>query len=194
MRSLLRYGLILGFICLIATGLLALVNRLTLPQITTQLTRETEESLKEVLPQADRFEPVKQNNEIIYYRALDTNGALIGAAFKASAKGYSSVIETMVGMKTDGTINAIKILAQNETPGLGSRITEVKTDTTIFDFFKGKKPDNTRKPWFCEQFSNKNITGFSGIQAITGATISSQAVIDSVKEKTQEIKRLLNGN
>jgi Na+-translocating ferredoxin:NAD+ oxidoreductase subunit G len=194
MRSLLRYGLILGIICLVATGLLATVNQLTLPQITNQLNRETEESLKEVLGQAERFEPVKQNNETIYYRALDTDGGLIGAAFKASAKGYSSVIETMVGMKKDGTINAIKVLSQNETPGLGSRITEVKSDTTIFDFLKGKKPDNTRKPWFCEQFSNKNAADLSGIQAITGATISSRAVIDSVKAKTQEIKRLLNGN
>jgi electron transport complex protein RnfG len=194
MKSLLRYGLILGLICLVATGLLALVNRLTLPQITSQLNRETEESLKEVLPQAGRFEPVKKENEIIYYRALDKNGDLIGAAFKASAKGYSSVIETMVGMKKDGTINAIKILTQGETPGLGARITEIKNDTTIFDFFKGKRPDNTKKPWFCEQFSSKNIADFSGIQSITGATISSQAVIDSVKEKAQEIKRLLNGN
>ncbi|MCK9594268.1 MAG: RnfABCDGE type electron transport complex subunit G [Candidatus Omnitrophica bacterium] len=194
MRALLRYGLILGLICLVATGLLAIVNRLTLPQITIQLNRETEKSLKEVLPEAASFEPVRQNNGIIYYRALNGTGGVIGAAFKASGKGYSSVIETMVGMKKDGTINAIKVLAQNETPGLGSRITEIKDDTTIFDFIKGKKQDTAEKPWFGEQFSGKDIRGLSGIQAITGATISSQAVIDSVKEKTQEIKRLLNGN
>jgi electron transport complex protein RnfG len=88
----------------------------------------------------------------------------MGAAFKASGKGYSSIIETMVGMLKDGTITAIKVISQNETPGLGARVAE---------------------PEFTGQF--ENIKDLSGVSAITGATISSRAVINSVEKKDKEI-------
>ena len=185
------YGLKLGLVCLVATGLLATVNSITLPKIKLQAEKELEESLKEVLPQGEKFEAVKKQDVIIYYKVFDKKGEFLGAAFKVSAKGYSSIIETMVGMTKDGTINAIKVLNHNETPGLGSRITEVKEDITIFDFIKGKKSTGIKKPWFQEQFSNKKIPEFDNIQAITGATISSKAVINSVKEKAQEIQALI---
>jgi Na+-translocating ferredoxin:NAD+ oxidoreductase RnfG subunit len=44
---------------------------------------------------------------------------------------------------------------------------------------------------FTGQFSKKNIQGLSQVQAITGATISSRAVIESVKNKAEEINKLL---
>ena len=191
MKSVIRYGFILSVICLVATGLLSFVNSFTKTRISQQAQSEIRDSLKEVLPDAALFEPVKSKEEILYYKAIDENKNLLGVAFTASKKGYSSDIETMVGMKPDGTITAIKILNHNETPGLGSRITEVKDDTTIFDFLKGKRKTEFRKPWFQEQFSDKKISGLDDIQAITGATISSKAVIDSVKIKAQEILKSL---
>ncbi|HRZ14684.1 MAG TPA: RnfABCDGE type electron transport complex subunit G [Candidatus Omnitrophota bacterium] len=193
MKTIVNHGLILGMICLVATGLLATVDKATRPRIEAQARLELENSLKDVLPEAVSFEPVTapENNTLLYYKGLDAARALIGVAFTAQGKGYSSMIETMVGMKPDGTITAIKVLNQNETPGLGSQINEVKTDVTILDVFKGKKPDTARKPWFTEQFSQKEATGLEGVQSITGATISSGAVIDSVKQKSRQIKELL---
>lgn len=170
MREMLRYGFILAIICSLAGGLLAGVNSLTKSRIMAQAQAEEDASLKEVIPGAERFEAVKSGDEIIYYKAEDREGRLIGAAFKASGKGYSSSVETMVGMLKDGTISAIKILSQNETPGLGARVAE---------------------PSFTSQFSQRNIRDLSQVQAITGATISSKAVIDSVKEKAEEIKKLI---
>jgi electron transport complex protein RnfG len=195
MKSIIRYGFILSVICLVATGLLAFVNSFTKTKINQQAQAEIQDSLKVVLPDATLFEPVRSKDEILYYKALDANKNLLGVAFTAKNKGYSSDIETMVGMRPDGTITAIKILNQNETPGLGSKITEVKDDTTIFDFFKGKRKTESKKPWFQEQFLNKKISELDDIQAITGATISSNAVIISVKIKAQEIlKSLENEN
>lgn len=170
MKEMLRYGLILALICIVASASLALVNSLTKSRIIAQAQTEEEASLKGVLPQGVRFEPVKSGSDIIYYKAYDKEGKFIGVAFKTSGKGYSSTIDTMVGMEKDGTINAIKILNQNETPGLGARITE---------------------PSFIRQFTKKNIQGLNEVQAITGATISSKAVIDSVKKKAEEIKVLI---
>jgi electron transport complex protein RnfG len=168
MKEMIKYGLILALICIIASGLLACVNTLTKPLIIRQAQLEEEASLKAVFPQAETFQPIKKDETIIYYQALDKSGIRQGVVFKASGKGYSSTVEAMAGMLEDGTITAIKVVAQNETPGLGSKITEAR---------------------FLEQFSNKK--DLSGIQAISGATISSRAVINAVKEKAAEIRGLI---
>jgi electron transport complex protein RnfG len=193
MKSLLRYGVILGLICLVATGLLATVNFFTKTRIAAEVQKEIQISLKEVLPEALNFAEIKFQNETLYYKGFNQDKSLAGVAFLARAKGYSSEIkiETMVGMRPDGMINAIKILTQSETPGLGSRICEIKDSTTIFDLFKGKHPDSYLKPWFQEQFFNKKSSDLDGVSAITGATISSRAVINSIKNKALEIQKLI---
>jgi len=170
MKEMVRYGFILTLICSVAAGLLAGVNSLTKSRIIAQAQAEEEASLREVIPQGEYFEIVKSDSDIVYYKAYDKQKKLIGVAFKAAAKGYSSTIETMVGMKTDGMITAIKVLNQNETPGLGAQVTEAS---------------------FTGQFSHKKLQDLNQVEAITGATISSKAVIDSVKKKAEEIKVLL---
>ena len=170
MKEMLRYGFILALICFVASASLALINSLTKSRILAQAQVEEETSLKDVIVTGERFEPVKSGSDIIYYKAYDKDGKFLGTAFKAQGKGYSSAIETMVGMNKDGTITAIKILNQNETPGLGARIAE---------------------PDFTGQFKNKNWQTLNEVNAITGATISSKAVTDSVKKKAEEIKALI---
>jgi len=170
MKEVMRYGIILSLICVLSAGLLAGMNSLSKARILSQAQAEEEMSLKEVLPQGVKFEAIKSGNDIVYYKAYDLDGKFVGVAFKAEAKGYSSIIETMTGMSKDGQIIAMKILNQNETAGLGTRVVE---------------------PEFTRQFANRNIQDFSSVQAITGATISSRAVIDSVKKKGQEIKNLI---
>ncbi|MCX5695720.1 MAG: FMN-binding protein [Candidatus Omnitrophica bacterium] len=127
-----------------------------------------EADFKEVLPQASSFTPVEKDKVVLYYKAEDREGKLIGAVFKAVGKSHSSNIETLVGMLNDGTITAIKVLSQNETPGIGSRITESA---------------------FTDQF--RNIKDVTNVQAITGASVSSYTVIESVRKKAEEIKELL---
>ncbi len=192
MKEMTRYGLILALICVAASASLATVNSLTQPKILAQARLEEENSLKEVLPEGVNFEPVKPGEDILYYKAYDKDSKFIGLAFKASGKGYSSVIETMVGMKKDGTIAAIKVLNQNETPGLGARVVEASDDTTVWDILRGKKKDKeVKKPWFQGLFADKKVSDLKNIEAIAGATISSKAVIDSVEKKAQELKRLI---
>jgi electron transport complex protein RnfG len=129
---------------------------------------QDEADFKELIPEGVNFEAVTSGGQVIYYKAYGQQGQLIGVVFKASGQGYSSTIETLAGMLKDGTITAIKILSQDETPALGGRVAE---------------------PDFTGQF--KHTKDLSNIQAITGATISSRAVIDSVEKKAQEIKALI---
>ena len=170
MKEMIRYGITLSFICAVAAASLATVNLMTKSRIIAQAQAEEGTALKDVLPQVVRFEPIKKDGETLYYKAYDAQGKFSAVAFMAAQKGYSSVIQTMVGMSRDGTISAIKVLSQNETPGLGAGI--VSAD-------------------FCGQFSNKAIDKLGEVQAITGASISSRAVIDSVKNKAQEIMELV---
>jgi electron transport complex protein RnfG len=171
MKEMMRYGFILAFICVVASGLLAGVNALTRPKIIAQAQLEEQAALKEVMPLAVRFQAVKAdiNKDTLYYKALDSQDKLIGFVFKASQKGYSSTIETLVGISLDDKINAIKVTSQNETPGLGTRVTEEK---------------------FKNQFSNQNSLDLMNVSAITGATISSRAVMNSIMKKAAEIKEL----
>lgn len=170
MKEMMRYGFILALICVVAAGLLAGVDLLTRPKIAAGAQAEENASLREIMPTAIRFEAVKRIEEILYYKALDDQNKIIGFVFKASGKGYSSIIETLTGIFLDGKISAVKIISQNETPGLGMRVTENE---------------------FTHQFSNQNSADLSGVQAITGATISSRAVMNSVMKKAGEIRELI---
>jgi electron transport complex protein RnfG len=172
MRETARYGFILAFICVVAAGLLATVNMLTGPKILAAALSEEQAALKEVMPLAAKFTAVKPDpaKEILYYKAFDKQGKLMGFVFKAGGKGYSSVIQTLAGIFPDGKISAIKIISLNETPGLGMRVTEDK---------------------FTDQFNQQNSLDLSGVQAITGATISSRAVMNSVMQKAEEIKEFI---
>lgn len=174
MKEMARYGFILALICVIAAGLLAGVNKMTGPKILAAAQAEEQAALKEVMPLAAKFIAVKPaaDKEVLYYKAFDSQDKLIGFVFKASGKGYSSVIETLAGMFLDEKISAIKIISLNETPGLGMRVTEDK---------------------FTGQFNRQNLD-LAGVQAITGATISSSAVINSVMKKAQEIKALIKND
>ena len=199
----LRYILTLTVICLITATLLAGVYHLTQPKILEQKRRQEQQALKEVFAEAGYFKPVLKGEKILYfkaYRDVDEK-KILGYAFKAQAQGYSSIIETMAAVDTQGRITGVKILSQNETPGLGARINEVLAQETFWQAVKSlyrqaeKRPKKSDEPWFCAQFKGKEIEDLiviqspteKNIQAVTGATISSQALTDSVREKAKEI-------
>ncbi|MDD4955210.1 MAG: RnfABCDGE type electron transport complex subunit G [Candidatus Omnitrophica bacterium] len=170
MKEILKCGLILCVICVVASGLLAAVYSFTSAQIDKQNKNETGEALKQVMPRAIRFEAVKSGEEITYYRCYGKDNKVNGFIFKAKAKGYSSEIETLAGLSLQKKITAIKVISQNETPGLGTRVT-----------------DET----FSQQFTGKSAGDISQVSAISGATISSRAVIKSVEEKLKELQKIL---
>jgi len=146
----------------------------------------------------NRVEPVEEDGVVKYWEVFRGSSSKVqGYVFIAKKYGYSSVIETMVGMKKDGTITGVRMLSQSETPGLGAKITEVVSDRTISKalkqfFSKEREIEKERSPYFTEQFNGCNIYKLefcedTGVHAISGATISSKAVLDSIREKGLEI-------
>lgn len=172
MKDVRKFTLTLFLICAIAAGLLAFVNMLTKPKILAQAKTEEGLALKDVMSGVVSFQEIKKDGECDYFKALDKDKKIIGYCFLAKKHGYSSDIVTMVGINSGGEITGIKILDQNETPGLGARIVEVR---------QGEKT-----PWFGAQFKSQNVSDLK-VDTITGATISSKAVIDSIKEKAKSV-------
>jgi len=195
--SIIKSGITLFFITLIAILLLVTVDSITKPTILLQKELEVSKSLKTVLPQAVKFSEKIVGDKIIYYKGLKENDLLYGYAFISSAKGYSGNIELIAGVDLNGTIQGIKILKHAETPGLGSKINEVKSEKTILSVIKGEKVEEKNIPWFCEQFIGKKISNLevlktaseNKIQAITGATISSKAVTKAVREGIKKLRQ-----
>lgn len=193
MKIILKFAFILFLVNLIAASILAATYGFTKTRIQKQQDAIKEEALKQVMPETvgDKIEPVKKDGVVKYwkvFKAKDTSVA--GYIFASKKYGYSSVIETMVGMKKDGTITGVRVLSQNETPGLGAKIVEIISNKTLISslkevFSKEKQAKVVIPPYFTEQFRDKNIRGIelskNNIHAITGATISSRAVLNSIK-------------
>jgi electron transport complex protein RnfG len=126
--------------------------------------------------------------------------SIIGYSFMAFGKGYSSTIETIVGVDRAGTICGIKITDQKETPGLGAKVEEVASQNTLWAVMTGNAVDETgARPWFQVQFNGlaaedltvvKSATE-EGILAITGATISSDAVTESILEGLETLTSIV---
>ncbi len=197
MRDILKYGIILMVVASISAGLLAFVYNATEEKAKKAAEKETRMALLEVLPQAKVFEPVikTQSGDVWYYAGYESKDKknIAGYACIAEGKGYSSTISTMVGITPDGTITGVKVISQKETPGLGAKIEEVDSGRSFRDIFKRgqvKKKGIKKKPWFQSQFTGKKPEDlYAGkMDTITGATITSKAVIDSVRKK---IKALL---
>lgn len=173
MNQVFKFGLVLGLICLAATLVLAVTYEVTKPIIEAQARDEETAALKEIIPDATSF--VKKSSGGMEYFEAMKNGRLAGYCIKALGNGYGGYIRMVVGVDTSGVILGVRVLEQQETPGLGTQITEVKP------------PD--KEPFFLKQFAGKDgrtVAIGKNIDAITGATISSRAVTDGVNKAVTE--------
>ena len=80
---------------------------------------------------------------------------------RATADGYCGPIDMLVTIDSEDKIAKIRILEHSETAGVGARICE----QDFLNQFKGKTADE--------------VIARKGVDAITGATISSGAVIEA---------------
>ena len=162
-------------ICFVAAFILAAAYNITAPNIAVQEKKKEEEAVFSVIP-ADSFEKVSEG-ETVYYKVYQGE-KLTGFALKMRGMGYGGTIELMVGIEPEGKLTGVRVLKQAETPGLGARIAEVKP---------GEK-----EAWWTRQFKGKQPRelNLKHIEAITGATISSKAVIDIVQKEVEKFCKI----
>ncbi len=118
-----------------------------------------------------------------YYLFTD-HGKETGYVFPVSVKGLWSTIDLLAAVSPDfNQYIGIKVIAQQETPGLGARITEKWFQVQ----FIGKKIIENNKLDELKLVSENEKALDQQIRQITGATVSSRAVAVGVQQELQLI-------
>ena len=174
MNQLVKFGLVLGVICLAATLVLAVTYEVTKPKIEEQLKTEEQNALRSIIPSADSFSE-KALDGIEYFEALKGK-TVVGYCVRVAGSGYNGYIRMIAGVDLNGTIQGVAVLEHSETPGLGAKINEIRPGES--------------EPWFLKQFKGKSAGTLAikkDIDAITGATISSKAVTDAIRKTVDDL-------
>ena len=195
MKSMMKDAAILFAITLIAGLLLGVVFEVTKEPIAIQQAKRKNEACKEVFQDATNFEALELSmpetaeagekaaatiNGVS--EAVAEDGTVLGYVLDITThEGYNGDIQFTMGIRMDGTVNGISLLSISETPGLGMKAEEVL------------------KP----QFAEKNVGQFTytktgamtsdEIDAISGATITTNAVVNGVNAGLDCFKNELGG-
>ena len=152
------------------------------PLIQANREKELKEAIFLVLPEAKDYRTVEKTigkEKFTVYIGVDAAGEPVGVAFKADGGGFQGNIAIMVGMGLDYLkLKGIKVLEQLETPGLGNRISEPA--------FEGQFKGVDVRPKI-EYIKNRKPEKPNQIQAITGATISSNAVVTNLNNAIAKV-------
>ena len=194
--KIIHYTIVLGVICLIAAFGVAGTFRMTKTNIDekAEADKAAAQSVALGIEAGSQVSFETINADVA--KALNTSGEVLGYAAVAEAQGYGGKVQVMVGMDTRGEkIIGLKIVQQSETPGLGSRIEEIKSDKTWFRILTGRAGNAKQEtmPEFLKQFigrtpENVRLEGANSIQAITGATISSAALVVATRSAVEKIR------
>ena len=180
MKHIIKPAFSLFFIAAITTGALSLVHSLTLEPIRNQHRITMERTLAEVLPRADSFREIEAalSGNIVRIFEGTRGGDKTGYVVELASGGYSGPINVMVGISSEeNNIAGMRILRHSETPGLGSNI----AGANFFNRFNGLGLNQLRVV--------KSSPGAGEIEAITSATISTNAVVNAVNEAVEWYKR-----
>lgn len=204
-KSMIKDALILFAITLAAGLLLGFVYDVTKEPIAEQKAKAKAEACKNVFAAADSFETVTRHDvefvtgigEVLEFdafiikeddstkylatnmesnvdidevmRALDSSGQLLGYVITVTDhEGYGGDIQFSMGVTLDGTLNGISLLSISETAGLG-----MKAGDVLVPQFADKKVESFT-------YTKSGSTNDSEIDAISGATITTNAVVNGV--------------
>ena len=124
-----------------------------------------------------------------YYQYTVTTGGIekTFVALPAKGPGLWGPIEGLIGLSPDGTtITAVSFYKQEETPGLGGEI----ASREFTDRFAGKKLFNKEGHPALRLVRPGNAEGVYKVDAISGATVTSekvQSIITAAAEKFKEL-------
>jgi len=184
MKEVVRITSVLTLVCLICALLLSVVYGLTNKKIAANKARRVQEALTTLAPEAAKIEKIIIEEETIY-KLFDQEENLIGYGFVASGQGYQGKIKMLVvSDKSLEYLKGIEVVESLETPGLGAKIQEAS--------FKNQFKDlKAAEDMVCVKDS---VTRRGQIKAITGATVSSRAVVNILNTRIKEIRELINNN
>ncbi|MDD2371413.1 MAG: FMN-binding protein [Firmicutes bacterium] len=171
-NSLIATSLLLGFITAFLAVSVFFVNSITSNIIAKSEATQLNSYYETIFPESD-YEVIYNSQKdkdksanILTVATASKDGEIIGYLYLTYTTGYSSDVISLIGIdKTDAKIVKVIVTKQSETPGLGTLSTQPK----FLDQFMDK-------------VTNEELKTKDNITAITGATITSKAVVDSVNE------------
>ncbi|HED24077.1 MAG TPA: FMN-binding protein, partial [Firmicutes bacterium] len=166
MRNILRLSLTLAVVGIVSAALLTGMHNLTAPIIAERQEAEYRETLECCFPEFDTFETVfleEDKFDLLY----DENGDLVGVMATAVQQGYDGDITYNLAFDEEGKIVTIIIISHSETPGVGDVITN--------DAFQGQ---------FIGKGYEDPLTAGEDVDTVSGATISTSAMIGSIRRVT----------
>jgi electron transport complex protein RnfG len=172
----------LFLICVVVSAALGLTYSVTATKIEERSQIDAEAARIEVFKGADSFLKLDEKNDVIteVYRAIK-DGKTAGYVFIAVSKGYGGNINITIGIDSERKVTGIKIGDNKETPGLGSK-TSNKSFLSQFLGFVAKEPLTVVKV---------KKTKPEEIEAVSGATISSNAVTRAVQAANEMSAELI---
>lgn len=186
LRKTLHLGGTLFLVTAVTGMILGLVQWATADAIRAAQGKEKAQALMGVMPDADNFRPLSLVSGA-EPAVLEVEEALkgtdtVGHCITVTSKGYGGPIEVVVGLTRKGHVRAIRILNQSETPGLGAKAAE--------PLFSGQFENKERLPL---QVVKQPPSAPDEIQAISGATITSSAVVAGINAAADYWKRNIEG-
>ena len=169
-KYILRLTLILFLITAVVAGLLGLVNYLTEDRIDELTRQKAEAAMQEVFPAGNYEEiPAGEDGITAAYRADDA-----GYVVRVSVNGFGGAIDMMVGVDNAGTVTGVSIISHGETASLGANCTRE-------DF----------RAQFVGASDTLAVSKDGGsIDALTGATVTSRAVVSGVNLALDFVKEV----
>ena len=171
-------AIILTIICLVTAVLLVLTNQLTYQTRIRLEVEAAEADRNSMFPEAASFEVVDISSRTeefpgidAVYAARDTSNALIGLVIESSHRGYAGNLPIMIAINSDAEISNLKLLANEETPGLGKKV----ENKFFYEQFIG---ESITKEFTVNPADSSEVL----IDAVAGATISSRAVAESINQ------------
>jgi H+/Na+-translocating ferredoxin:NAD+ oxidoreductase subunit G len=168
------------------------------PQIEEYRARVLEEAITEVLAGAERYVTVFLEADEGFtatpaadtadldrvYVGFDANEQPVGIAVQGGEPGFQDVITLIFGYDpASGELLGMKVLEHKETPGLGDKI---EKDTAFIGAFRRVSTPLLGIKKGRESGASEEIV------MITGATISSRAIIDIINHRLDDLQRSMD--
>ncbi len=200
MNKIVKNTLILTAITVVSGFLLGVVYGITKEPIAEAQENTKQEAYRSVLSDASSFETMEDfdaadaasileengysSDEITEVaEGIDDSGETVGYVVNVmSHEAYDGDLEVSVGIAADGTVKGIEMLSISETAGLG-----MKADEAEFkDQFKDKNVEKFT-------YTKSGESGDDKIDAISGATITTNAVTNAVDSALVYFQNELGG-
>lgn len=198
MKSMIKDAMILFAITVIAGVLLGGVYQLTKEPIAASEEAAKVAACNAVFSEASSFDEldgfdIEEANAIIAadYPGDEIEGALVAKSSTGESLGYVITVKShegyggdivfMMGITNDGILNGISLLAISETAGLGMQAGDVLV------------PQFTNKDVMYFTYTKNGSASESEIDAISGATITTNAVVNGVNSGLTYANTLIGG-